>query len=39
VPTIEPAPPLFSITIGWPMFSLTFFATIRATESAPPPGA
>ena len=32
VPTIEPAPPLFSMTIAWPMFSLTFLATMRATE-------
>jgi hypothetical protein len=39
VPRIEPAPPLLSITIGWPIFSLTFLATMRATESAPPPGA
>jgi hypothetical protein len=39
VPRIEPAPPLLSITIGWPMLSLTLRATMRATESAPPPGA
>ena len=32
-PMIEPAPPRFSTTIGWPMVSLTRLATMRATAA------
>jgi hypothetical protein len=39
VPTIEPAPPLFSTTIDWPMLAPASLAMMRATASAPPPGA
>src|SRR5258708_37905585 len=36
---LPPAPAWFSTTPGWPMFSVSFFATIRAAVSVPPPGA
>ncbi len=36
---LPPAPARFSTTTLWPMFSESFFATMRAAVSVPPPGA
>lgn len=36
---LPPAPPLFSTTTDWPMFSASFLAIRRAAASAAPPGA
>ncbi len=36
---LPPAPPLFSTTTDWPMFSLSFLAIRRAAASAAPPAA
>ena len=37
VPMVLPAPPRFSMTIGWPRFWLILAATRRAITSLPPP--
>src|SRR4029077_12115940 len=37
VPMVLPAPPRFSITIGWPRLWLILAATRRAITSLPPP--
>ncbi|GAD22295.1 hypothetical protein AVS7_02055 [Acidovorax sp. MR-S7] len=36
---LPPAPPLFSTTTDWPMFSPSFLAIRRAAASAAPPAA
>src|SRR5688572_9951378 len=36
---LPPAPARFSTTTDWPRFSVSFFATMRAAVSVPPPGA
>src|SRR5712664_530322 len=35
---VEPAPGLFSITIGWPITGASSFCTMRAATSVNPPG-
>ncbi len=37
-PTMPAAPALFSTTTGWPHFSDSFCASMRAPVSLPPPG-
>src|SRR6476620_7365161 len=38
VPMVEPAPGLFSMTIGWPMAGASSFCRMRAATSVNPPG-
>ena len=38
VPILPEAPTRFSTTTGWPQRSVSFWATIRAMMSVPPPG-
>src|SRR5262252_4064152 len=37
-PTLPPAPPRFSTTLGWPVRSASLLETMRVTTSAGPPG-
>src|SRR5262245_10712175 len=37
-PTLPPAPPRFSTTLGWPVRSASLEDTMRVTMSAGPPG-
>ena len=38
-PMMPPPPPRFSTMTGWPMLSLIFCASVRASRSVDPPGA